>query len=250
MEGIHIALSAEKLTEFWGIPITNTMLTAWIVSLGLLAGAFIIGRGVALVPGKVQFVFESIVSVALSYMENVLEDKKLARRFLPLLATIFLFIFFCNVVEFTPGIGAIGWFHYVGDRMEFTPLFRSVNTDLNVTIALATISVIVIEVTGAAVIGFFKYWRQFFNVSSPMGFIVGVLELISKISRFIAFAFRLFGNIFSGEVLIMVVGALVFPLLVPVPLMVFEILVGFIQAAIFALLTLFFIKLAITEPEH
>lgn len=250
MDGIHIALSAERIAEIAGIPITNTLLTSWVVAAMLLIGAFLIGRRVSLVPGRVQFVFELVIGAALSYTEEILGSRELARRFLPLLLTLFLFIFLANVVEFTPGIGSIGWTHYMGEETEFTPLFRSVNTDVNMTFALAIISAVVIEVIGSATIGVVKYWKQFVNIRSPMAFIIGIMELISKVSRFIAFGFRLFGNIFSGEVLIMVIGALVLPWLVPVPLMFFEILIGFIQAAIFALLTLFFIKLAVTEPEH
>ena len=81
-----------------------------------------------------------------------------------------------------------------------------------------------------------------------MGFFVGIIEFFSELARLVSFSFRLFGNIFAGEVLILVVGYFV-PYFLPVPLMAFEVFVGFIQAAIFALLTLFFIKIAITEPH-
>ena len=81
-----------------------------------------------------------------------------------------------------------------------------------------------------------------------MGFLVGIMELLSEVARLISFSFRLFGNIFAGEVLIMVAMAFL-PGLLPVPLMVFEVFVGFIQAAVFALLTLFFVKIAVTEAH-
>jgi F-type H+-transporting ATPase subunit a len=81
-----------------------------------------------------------------------------------------------------------------------------------------------------------------------LNFFVGLIELVSELSRFISFSFRLFGNVFAGEVLLSVI-ALFVPYGLPVPLMAFELFVGFVQAAVFAMLTLFFIKLAITEPH-
>lgn len=242
--GIHIALAPEVLGIFWGIPITNTLITSWIVMGVLAVVAVVVGRSVVLVPGKTQVLFESTFGWILEYMEETLESRKLAVRFFPLIVTIFLFVFASNALEFTPGIGSIGFFH--GD--EFTPLLRSVNTDLNVTLALAIISFLVIEIAGVVTIGFLKYAGKFVNVKSVLGFLIGIIELFSEIARLISFSFRLFGNVFAGEVLILVVAFFV-PVLLPVPLMAFELFVGFMQAAIFSLLTLFFIKIAITEPH-
>ena len=157
----------------------------------------------------------------------------------------FLFIFAANVIEFTPGIGSIGFFH--GEA--FTPILRSLNTDLNATLALALIAFFLIEFAGIAALGALKYAGKFVNLKSPLSFMIGVIELFSEIARLIAFSFRLFGNIFAGEVLILVITFFV-PLILPVPLMLFEVFVGFIQAAIFALLTLYFIKIAVTNPEE
>lgn len=247
---IHIALAPEILTEFAGIPITNTLVTSWIVVILLVVLAYIIGRNLTLVPGKTQVLFETIFGGILNYMEETLESRKLAIRFFPLIMTLFLFIFTANMLEFTPGIGSIGIIEPAhGDHAaEFTPLLRAVNTDLNVTLALAIISFLVIEISGVVIIGFLKYAGKFFNVKSVLGFLIGIIELFSEIARLISFSFRLFGNIFAGKVLILVVMFFV-PFLLPVPLMLFEVFVGFMQAAIFALLTLFFIKIAVTEPH-
>jgi F-type H+-transporting ATPase subunit a len=179
------------------------------------------------------------------YIAETLESRDMARRFFPYLTTIFLFVFTSNLIEFTPGIGSLGFF---GPGGAFTALFRSVNTDLNVTLMLAILSFFVIEITGIVTIGVLKYAGKFVNFHSVIGFIVGIIELFSEIARVIAFSFRLFGNVFAGEVLMLVVIYFL-PLVAPVPIMVFELFVGFVQAAIFALLTLFFIKLAITEPH-
>ena len=246
---IHIALAAERVGEFLGIPITNTLITSWIVMGILLVVAFFVGRNLRLIPSRIQTVFEGTLDFILNYMTDVLEDPKLARKLFPLIVTIFLFVFTSNVLEFTPGIGSIGFIETAGSHVgEFTPLLRSVNTDLNVTLALAIISFITIEVMGVIALGFLKYGSKFINFKSFIGFFVGIIELFSEIARLISFSFRLFGNILAGEILIVVMIFFV-PYFVPVPLMLFEVFVGFIQAAIFALLTLFFVKIAITEPH-
>lgn len=243
-EGIHIALKAEQIGELWGIPITNTLITSWVVVTLLTVIGVLVGMRTRIIPGKVQTLFEMAFEFVMSYVEETLGSRTLAKRFFPLLMTIFLFIFFANVIEFTPGIGSVGFFHGNG----FTPLLRSVNTDLNVTLALAIISFAVIEISGIVVIGFLKYMGRFVTVKSALGFFIGIIELFSEIARLVSFSFRLFGNIFAGEVLILVIIFFV-PYVVPVPLMLFEVFVGFIQAAIFSLLTLFFIKIAITPTE-
>jgi len=242
--GIHVALSAEKLGSFLGLPITNTLLMSWVVVVLLAALAFIIGRNVSMIPGRLQTLLEWTFGGIYDYIADILESREMARRFFPLLLTIFLFIFTANLLEFTPGIGSIGLFH----NGEFAPLLRSMNTDLNMTLALAVISFFVIEVTGILMIGFWKYSKRFINFGSAMGFAVGIIELFSELARLISFSFRLFGNIFAGEVLILVIAYFV-PYFLPVPFMAFEVFVGFIQAAIFSLLTLFFIKLAVTDAE-
>ncbi len=122
------------------------------------------------------------------------------------------------------------------------------NTDLNVTLALTFIVMFFIEFAGIFALGVFKYAGKFVNFSSPINFVVGLIELVSELSRFISFSFRLFGNIFAGEVLIAVVSFFV-PYVLPAPIMAFEMFVGIVQGAVFALLTLFFVKMAIAEPH-
>lgn len=244
-EAIHISLSAEKIGTLSGLPITNTMLMSFVVFAILAILAFVVRRNLALIPGRLQTLVETLFVGILDYMTETLEDAKLARKIFPLVLTIFLFIFTANLIEFTPGIGSMGWFE--GDG-EFVPLLRSMNTDLNTTLALTIIAFISIEVVGVATLGFLRYSKKFVNVSSVLGFMVGIIELFSEVARLVSFSFRLFGNIFAGEVMILVIQHFV-PMLLPVPIMIFEVFVGFIQAAIFALLTLFFVKMAITEAH-
>lgn len=242
--GIHIALAPEVLFHIGSFPVTNTLVTSWAVILLLGTIAVLMGRRLKLVPSRIQTLFESALGFVYEYVLEILEDERLARRYFPLLMTLFLFIFASNALEFTPGIGSIGFFH--GD--EFTALFRSVNTDLNVTLALTIIVVSIIEISGVIAVGFFRYAGKFLNFTSLVKFIVGIIELISEIARLVTFSFRLFGNIFAGEVLV-AVAAFFVPYVLPVPIMAFELFVGVVQAAIFTLLALFFIKLAVTDPH-
>ena len=249
--GIHVVLSAEQLGELWGIPITNTLVTSWAVIVVLVTVAWIVGRRPMLVPSRVQILLEEVITFIKDFVTDTLENETVARRYLPLFITLFLFIATSNLLEFTPGIGSLGF-----DRAgEFVPLFRSVNTDLNVTLALAIMVVIIIEFAGIVALGFFRYAGKFITIRGNgigermINFVVGLIELISEISRLVSFSFRLFGNIFAGEVLLAVATFFV-PYILPVPLMGFEMFIGFVQAAVFALLTLFFIKLAITDPHE
>lgn len=244
-EAIHISLSAEQIGTLWGLPITNTMLMSFVVFALLAFLAFSVRKNLSLIPGRLQTLIETLFIGILDYMTETLEDEKLARKLFPLILTIFLFIFTANIIEFTPGIGSIGWTHTDG---EFTPLLRSMNTDLNTTLALTVIVFIVIEVVGVATLGFLRYGKKFVNLSSVLGFLVGIIELFSEVARLISYSFRLFGNIFAGEVMILVIQHFV-PMVLPVPIMAFEVFVGFMQAAIFSLLTLFFVKMAVTEAH-
>ncbi len=245
-EGIHVILAPEKLGSLWGLPITNTLLTSWIVIVVLVVIALAIGSRLKMIPSRFQTLLEWTFGFIYDYIAEILESREMARKFFPFLCTIFLFVFTSNLLEFTPGIGSFGIFH----DGEFLPLLRSVNTDLNVTLMLAILSFLTIEITGIVTIGIVKYAGKFFQnpLKSPIGFFVGIIELFSEIARIVSFSFRLFGNIFAGEVLILVVIYFL-PYVAPVPVMAFEVFVGFVQAAIFALLTLFFIKIAIAEPH-
>ena len=244
---LHIAIVPEKIAEFAGIPITNTLVTSIVVTIALSLFAFFFSRAVSLRPGRIQNFIEMIFEYIYEFMEEVLGSRKLVTTFFPLVATLFLFIWTSNWMEFIPGMGSFGIEGECG-KSVCEPLLRSVNTDLNVTIALAVISVIVTEIAGIRALGF-SYMKKFFNFSGPLNFFIGLIELVSEITRLVSFSFRLFGNVFAGEVLILVLLAFL-PVALPVPFMLFELFVGFIQAAIFALLTLFFIKIAITPQEH
>jgi F-type H+-transporting ATPase subunit a len=238
--GINVVLKAEELGTLFGFPITNSLLMTWVVMAILIVFAFFFGRSLKAVPGRLQAGIEWAFESVITYMEETFENADLAKRFFPLIATIFLFIVVGNELAFIPGVGSV--------LFNGEPLFRAPAADLNFTLALAIISFFTIEITGILTLGVLKYGGKFVNVKSPVDFAVGLIELISNLGRLISFSFRLFGNIFAGEVMILVAGYF-FAYFLPVPLLAFEVFVGVIQAVVFAMLTLFFIKLAIMEPH-
>jgi F-type H+-transporting ATPase subunit a len=249
---IAIHLAPDVLGHVFGLPITNTLLTVWFTMAVILALTIIVRAKLAAVPGRLQAIFEALFDATFSYMADVLESKKLARRFFPLVMTIFVFILAMNWIGLLPGVDSIGMEKIVDDHGEtvskFIPLLHPAATDLNITIAFSLIAFFAIELSGILLLGAWKYGGKFFNFSSPLNFLIGIIEFFSELARLISFAFRLFGNIFAGKTLILVVMFFV-PFILPVPLLAFEVFVGFIQAFIFAILTLYFIKVAIAEPH-
>jgi F-type H+-transporting ATPase subunit a len=243
--GLHITLASERLFTLWGLPITNSLITTWVVMALLLLGAWLLGRSLRMKPGRFQAGIENFVEYLLGMMEDTLGSRALALRYFPLIMTIFVFIFAANMFDFLPIFGSIG-FTRAG---EFVPIFHAVNADLNTTLALAIISFLVIELSGVLTLGVLKYGGKFINIrGGAMMFAVGLLELVGNLARLVSFSFRLFGAIFAGEVLLLVIAHFL-PYIASVPFMAFEAFIGLLQAAVFAILTLAFIKIAIEEPH-
>lgn len=243
---IHISLHPEELFTIVGFSVTNSIVVSVsILALFTIAG-FAMRRRFALVPGMAQNIAESTIEALIGLMDQVLGDRKKSEKYFALVATIFLFVLLSNWLGLLPGIGSIVFLH--GE--ESAPLLRSPSTDLNLTLALAIISVLSINIIGIGTIGIAAHAKKFFNFRNPIEFFVGILELISEFVRIISFSFRLFGNIFAGEVLLIVTQFLI-PYFLPVPFIMMEVFVGLIQAFIFAMLTLVFISVAIeTHDEH
>jgi F-type H+-transporting ATPase subunit a len=247
-DGISIHLAPPVLGHVFGVPLTSTMLTAWLTMTLLIGASFLLSRRLRLVPGKIQIIAETVVGGVYDYMSDVLESRSLAKRYFPVIMTIFLFILSLNWIGLLPGITGFGLMGENHGKSELIPFFYPAHTDLNMTIALAVIAFVFIEVAGVMAIGLWKYAGKFINFSSPLNFLIGIIELFSELARLISFSFRLFGNIFAGKTLLLIAMFFV-PFILPVPILAFEVFVGFIQAFIFAVLTLFFIKLAIAEPH-
>lgn len=246
-EGIAIHLAPEALFHIGAFPVTNTLVATLVVSILLVIFAYFAGRGLKLKPGKFQAVVELLVMFPYQFVRDTLGNDKVAKKIFPLIMTLFLLVLFQNwfgLLPITEGIGIVP-----AGGGEVVPYVYSAATDLNFTLALALIAFIAIEFFGVAGLGILKYGRKFISFASPMKFVIGLIELISEIARLITFSFRLFGNIFAGKVLILVIMFFV-PYILPVPFLVFETFVGFIQAVIFALLTLFFTKIAIEVHDE
>lgn len=244
-KGLEISITPEHLFNAFGISVTNTLIAALCATAVLVALAFVARRKLVFAsPRGIQNVVELVVESALGMMEEVLGDRRLAQKVFPFIITVFLFILTANWMEFLPGMGSITF----AEGARTVPLLRSVNTDLNVTIALAVVAVVCVQAAGVTVVGGWNYAKKFINLKSPVGFFIGLIEFLSETTRLISFSFRLFGNIFAGEVLIAVMSYFM-PVLLPVPFMLFEVMVGLIQATIFAALMLIFIKVAVTHDE-
>ena len=246
---MNISLAAETLFYWGSFPITNTLLVALLVS-GLLAiGAIVATRRLQPVPGRVQNFIELVIESLFNFITSVTNDRAKSHKFFPIIASIFIFVLLSNLIELIPGLGTIGLWGSHNGREVLIPFFRSPSADLNFTIAIALTAVISLQVMGIAVIGFFKYLSKFFNFHGVVDFFIGILELISELAKIISFSFRLFGNIFAGEVLLVVVLFLL-PYLAPLPFLFLELFVGFVQALVFATLTLVFMTVATSETKH
>lgn len=244
----HIEIAAEKLFFVFGFPVTNTLLTSWIVMGILIGGAVLISRDVRLIPVGLQNLFESFCEAFLNLMVSIFGSREKAEQYFPLIATVFLFILISNWLGIFPGVGSVGFYEVAHGEKLLVPFFRSAASDLNVTLALATVMVFLIHMSGMAALGVRAHLSKFFSFKGPIEFFVGILELVSEFAKIISFSFRLFGNIFAGEVLLIVTGFLA-PFVAPLPFLMLEIFVGFVQALVFAMLSMVFISIAITHHE-
>lgn len=246
---MNISLAAESLFHIGTFPITNTLVVTWAVILFLLIIAFLTRKSLKEIPGKLQNIVETVIEGLIDFITTVTNDHKASIRFLPIIATIFLFVLFSNWVEILPGLGSVGlWEIHQGERI-IVPFLRSGSADLNVTLAVAIVAVMSLQVMGIMTIGFAKYMKKFFNFGNPISGFVGILELVSEFAKIISFSFRLFGNIFAGEVLLLVVSSLV-AWFVPLPFLFLELFVGLIQAVVFSMLTLVFLSMAVVDHEE
>ncbi len=246
----EISIKAEKVFEIAGWPVTNAVLLAFAALVILVIVALWLRRKLSLVPGKFQSAFELLLEEILKIMDSVLGSRHLSEKYLPVVGTIFLFILTSNWLGLLPIIGPLAVKNHEVGGSALIPLFRSPASDLNFTIALAVISVFSVNFLGVVAVGFGRHFGKFFNFRNPIFSFTGLLEFISEFVKIISFSFRLFGNIFAGEVLLAIVGFLA-PYFLPLPFIFLEVFVGFIQAAIFAMLTLVFIGMAVsTEVSH
>lgn len=251
---MHISIAAETVTHFLGIPITNSLIASLLTTVVLVTIGYLASRNLKEVPRGLQNVLEYAIESLYNMIQDVTQDRKNTYAFFPVIATIFLFVIVSNWMGLLPGYASIGFYEEaIGEHGHGTlvTFLRSANSDLNTTIAIAVVSVMSTQIMGIAALGFIQYGKKFLNFSSPIAFFIGILEIVSEIAKMISFSFRLFGNIFAGEVLLTVIMTIA-PFVAPLPFMAMELFVGFIQALVFAMLTLVFMNMAVMphEGEH
>lgn len=197
------------------------------------------------VPSGIQNVIEMLIEGSYSFVESIIGPGKKAKRVFPLIATMFIFIVFSNLLVYIPGQSAFTLNTAEGP----VAIFRAVMSDYGLVLMMTLVSVIIMQIVAIAVSGPFKYLGKFINFKSPLKFFLGLMDLIGEIAKIVSLSFRLFGNIFAGEVLGAVMLFL-FPFFTPLPFMFLGLLTALVQAFVFSVLTLVFISMASeTESE-
>lgn len=230
----HIVLPPEVLGYIGFLPVTNTMLVTWIVMIFLVSLSYLATQKLAAIPNGLQNFFEMIVEFGYETVADLAHSR--VNVFFPLVMSFFLFIIAANWFGLFPGFGTITLDHH--------PILRSINSDLNTTLALALISAIATHFFAIKYLGIIDYLKKWVSLN-PIYLFVGLLEVVSEFTKVVSLSFRLFGNIFAGEVVLTTV-ATISPwtaFLVPIPFYFLEIVVGFVQAAVFMMLTLVFMVL-------
>lgn len=232
----EISIKAQPIGSIGSFVITNSLLSSFVaMAIFLVLSALYYQESKKTKKSLLYYAVTAVLKQLYVLFEGVVQDKK--DVFFGILGAFFLFILFQNWTGLLPGWGSI--------LVHKVPLLRGGSADLNTTLALGIISVVLMQVYGVYFLGF-KYFKKFFNLSNPVSFFIGILDILSEFSRIISFSFRLFGNIFAGEVLLTIISFLV-PVLVSFPFLVMEFFVGFIQALVFTLLTAVFLQMAVAE---
>ena len=263
----EISLAPEPVFKIGNFTVTNSLINSWAVVILLIIFGIVLSRKITKIPRGIQNAFEMIIEAALNVMDSVTGSRERSRQFFPLVFTLFIFILINNWLGIFPGIGSVGYTAMHHGHETFVPYFRGATADINTTLALALLAVIGSNVLGFIVVGFWRYFNKFVNVNeileipkkifkdptviiiNPIKFFVGLIEIVSEIAKVASLSFRLFGNVFAGEVLLMSIAA-IFAFILPVPFMFLEILVGVIQALIFSMLTLVYLTVATTAEAH
>src|SRR3989338_2375055 len=260
-------LFAEPIFHIGGFNVTNALLTSCAVVLIIIILSIALRSKLKMVPGKLQNLFEIIVEGALNLCDQVTNNRDISMRIFLIAITAFFFILINNWLGIIP-LGGFGLIERGDHGLAFIPFLRGGTADLNTTIALAVAAVIGANVFGILSIGIWKTFNKYVNLKAlggifkkirheptviivaPITFFVGLIEIIGEFAKMASLSFRLFGNVFAGEVLLASMAALV-AYVVPIPFLFLEILVGVIQALIFSiLLVVYFTISASDHDEH
>jgi F-type H+-transporting ATPase subunit a len=236
---LDISLAPEILFNLGSLPVTSTLLWSFILSLVIIAGTLAMRFSLKAVPGRWQGLFEIIIDEGMKFVESIMKDKEKAKRVFPLVFTMFIFIVFANLLPFIPGQAAVTLHTAGGDIAPF----RAIMSDYGMVFVLTAISIITIQIVAIVAHGPFGYLGKFINLKSPLAFVLGLMDLIGELSKILSLSFRLFGNIFAGEVLGLVMLFLA-PFIIPLPFALLGLITAIIQGFVFSLLTLIFISMA------
>lgn len=263
----EITLFAEPIFSVGGFNVTNSLINSWAVVFILVILALVIGKSIRRIPKGIQNAFEIIIEGAMNMADSVTGDRAKTKKIFPFAFIIFIFILLNNWLGLIPGIGSIGFIESGHDKSLFVPFLRGGTADLNTTLALALFAVIGSNVFGIFMVGAWKHLNKYINLKilaeipkkirkdptviiiNPIKFFVGIIEIIGEVAKVASLSFRLFGNVFAGEVLLSSM-AVIFAFVLPVPFMFLEVIVGLIQALIFAMLMLVYFTIASTAEEH
>jgi F-type H+-transporting ATPase subunit a len=236
---LEISIAPEAIFHIGSFPVTNSFLLMAGVTLFLIVCTIVLNRKMSLVPKGFQNLVEMLFEGALDFIDTIMNDKAKSRKVFPFVFSLFIFILVANLVNFIPGQSALT----IHEGEKLVPVLRGVMADYGMVFVLTMISFITVQVVGVMMCGPFGYLGKFINFKSPIKLFVGVLELVGEFAKILSLSFRLFGNIFAGEVLLSVFLFL-FPFLLPLPFLGLELITAVIQAFVFAVLTLVFIKMA------
>lgn len=246
---LHVSIKAEELFSIGPLHFTNSMVGALLASAILLFLAWVFVRRPALVPGKVQ----SLIEFPIEWMANIVSGSTSRwRGYVALVIGLFLMILVANWLSLLPGVGTIGFMH----DGELVPYVRAAAADLNFTLGLAIVAFIVFVAWGVRINGVKGYLLELVGEPRYMAPLMFPIHLISELSRLVSLSMRLFGNVFAGEVLLATMLFLTTSVVFVLPLAFFvpgiflslELVFGFVQALVFAFLTMAYIVLAV--PEH
>lgn len=243
MDGIQLA--PPILFSLAGFSVTNTMFMAAMVTLLLVVLARLATRRMQTVPTGVQFWAEVLIDIVYNFLNSITKDERVTKKMFALIMTLFLFILFGNLIAYIPGLGAISY--------QGTAIHRTVTSDYSLVLVLTLISFFVSQGTLLATGGVLAFVRKFINVGGawkdkPINLFLGGMDFIGEIAKIVSLSFRLFGNMFAGEVLGLVIASLV-PFVLPLPFAMLGLLTTFVQPAVFSLLTTLYVAGNIVPPK-
>lgn len=233
---MHVSLAPEALFMIGSFPINNTFLWEVVLSGVLIIFSIKIFYGIKMIPSGIQNFAEIIVEGGFGVVKSVMgESEERARRTFPLVFTMFLFILLANLFTFLPGMAALS--------KGGVPVFRSVMSDYGMVFVMTMVAIVTIQIVAIISAGPFGYIKQFINFSSPLDFVLGLMNIVGELAKILSLSFRLFGNMFAGEVLGAVMLFLA-PIFVPLPFAFLGLITAIVQAVVFSMLTTIFISMA------